>query len=386
MNVQEKIKQMETKRNHNHPLLEYRQWLTEAMPQHTRLQKIQIAGTNGKGSTARWLSDLLMANGWKVGMFTSPHLIEHTERIRVNRQPIPLEDWERIYDTYADFFEEMELTMFEMDCWMAIAYFLEQGVDIALMEVGLGGRLDATTALDYQCTLITNIGMDHMEVLGDSPEQIAFEKAGIFKPGVIALTTEKDPACQKVMELVAGYIQAPLGFVEMPTTEKDGVITFVWNDQTFTLTQPAYQMDNLALALECTQVLGIDIDGRTVQPVIDSFSVPGRFTVLRQQPLILVDGAHNPDGIRALVNSVPGFAGDVYFCAMKEKEVEEMLACLQPLHAKIHWVQMNNERACAPVGGLPVIAQEDLAETLKQSDRDSLVCGSIYLVGDLMAA
>lgn len=384
MNVQEKMKQIESKKNTNHNLLEYRGWLSEQLPGHISLQKIQVAGTNGKGSTAHWLSALLEDNGWNVGLFTSPHVQHHTERIQINRQPIPESDWERIYDQYASFFEEKELTMFEIDCWMALAWFLEQKVDIAIMEVGLGGRLDATTALDYVCTLITNIGMDHTEVLGDSLEQIAFEKASIFKPGVVALTTEKNPECQKVMELVAGYIQAPLGFVEMPSTENEEGLSFVWRDKTFYLHQPKYQLDNLALALECTQVLGIETDLNKIQPMIDSFAYTGRLSTLREKPLVMADGAHNVEGIRAMVDSLPDFKGQIYFSALREKDVPGMLEILKELNCPITWVSFDNERLYQEDLGLPSMELDTLITTLQQTEEDSLVCGSIYFIGDVI--
>ena len=173
MNVQDKINKMKNCRGKNHDLLEFRQWLTDAMPNHTALKKIQVAGTNGKGSTSIWLRDLLMKKGYRVGVFTSPHLIHHTERIRVNDACISLDDWERIYDQYEGLFSLHKMTMFEMDLWMSLAYFIEQKVDYCIIEAGMGGRLDATTALDYQACLITNVGLDHTEYLGNTFEQIA---------------------------------------------------------------------------------------------------------------------------------------------------------------------------------------------------------------------
>lgn len=143
--------------------MEFRSWLNEAMPEHKQLKKIQVGGTNGKGSTVAWMNQLLTKSGYKVGAFTSPHLVTHFERIRIGNTYISAADWQRIYDQYADFFEAKAFTMFEIDLWMAIAYFLEQKVDIALIEVGLGGRMDATTALDYQLLLITNVGLEHTE-------------------------------------------------------------------------------------------------------------------------------------------------------------------------------------------------------------------------------
>lgn len=385
MNVQDKIKKIENKKNQNHELVEYRKWLDTYLPMHRRMAKIQVGGTNGKGSTIAWMNQLLTANGYKVGVFTSPHLIHHTERICIGKEPISFEDWERIYDTYADLFEEKEFTMFEIDLWMAVAYFLEKNVDVALMEVGLGGRLDATTALDYNLTMITNVGMEHQDVLGDSIEQITYEKSGIFKPGVIALTTETKENSQRVMELVAGYIKAMLGFVEMPYERKDGRITFTWMDHTFTFKHPVYQLNNLALALEGLHQMGYALDAQCVQDVINAFEWNGRFTILRKEPLILVDGAHNEDGIRALVRSLQTFDGDIYFCVLKDKNAPAMLEMLESLHGKVTLVRMDSERLY-PYEKLHrgSITVTEMIDRLQQTENKTLICGSLYFVGETL--
>lgn len=385
MNIEEKIKKMESKRGKNHDLLEFRQWLTSAMPDHIQLPKVQIGGTNGKGSTVAWMNQLLTKSGYRVGVFTSPHLIDHRERIQIGEEKISAADWERIYDQYIDFFEEHDFTMFEMDLWMAVAYFLEQKVDIALMEVGMGGRLDATTALDYSLLLITNVGMDHCQYLGDSIEQIAFEKSGIFKPGVIALTTETKPNARKVMEQVAGYMKTMLGFVEMPYQEKEGKLTFEWQDHTYTMQPPKYQLYNLALALEGLHQLGYPLKPEDVQYVIDHFHWPGRFTVIRKDPLILIDGAHNADGIHALVKSIGSFQGHIYFSALQDKNIEAMLQDLKTLHCPITLVTMHNERAVIwQSDRYPIIDEKQLFVTLNKAKEDSLLCGSLYFIGDVL--
>lgn len=385
MSIEEKIKYIESKKGLNHELLDYRQWLTEAMPKHVHLPKIQVGGTNGKGSTVAWMNQLLTKSGYKVGVFTSPHLLNHRERICIGETMISETDWERIYDQYAPVFDEKEFTMFEIDLWMAMAYFLDRQVDIALIEVGLGGRLDATTALDYVLLLITNVGMDHRELLGDSIEQITFEKAGIFKPGVVALTTETKPDSQKVMEQVAAYIQTMLGFVEMPYKEEKGVITFQWMDHTYTMRPPKYQLSNLALALEGLHQLGYPLEKEDVQSVIDHFHWSGRFTIVRKEPLILVDGAHNTDGIHAFVESVGSFKGNIYFSALHDKDISDMLADLKTLDCPITLVRMKNDRAVSWDSAVyPIIDENELMNRLKATTEDSLLCGSLYFIGDLL--
>lgn len=385
MNLEEKIKYIETKKGINHDLMEFRSWLNEAMPEHKQLKKIQVGGTNGKGSTVAWMNQLLTKSGYKVGAFTSPHLVTHFERIRIGNTYISAADWQRIYDQYADFFEAKAFTMFEIDLWMAIAYFLEQKVDIALIEVGLGGRMDATTALDYQLLLITNVGLEHTEFLGDTIEQITFEKSGIFKPGVIALTTETKPNAQKVMEQVAGYMQTMLGFVSMPYKEVYGNIEFVWLDHTYTMHPPKYQLSNLALALEGLHQLGYSFEPELVQDVLDHFAWEGRFVCLRKEPLILLDGAHNLEGIQALAQSIPTWSGDIFFSVLKDKRAKEMLEVLSQYNCPIYLVHMDSSRAYdLDTLGYPVLSQAEMLERLKAKKQAALLCGSLYFVGDFL--
>lgn len=386
MNVQDKIKKMENKKGKNHDLVLFRKWLDEYLPEHKSLKKIQVAGTNGKGSTCKWLSMFLHSEGYKTGMFTSPHLISHTERIQIDSKDISLEDWERIYDTWDTFFEEKQLTMFEMDLWMALVYFIEQNVDVAIIEVGLGGRLDVTTSLDYMATLITNVGLDHQEFLGDTLEQIAYEKSGIFKPNAIALTTEKDPACQKVMELVADYLNVMLGFVSLSdiSKTKDGY-KIVYNGVDYFAKIPEYQIDNMILALETLFVLGYSISSKHIQEVLDNFNWLGRFSVLREDPYVLVDGAHNVPGIKALVNEIQSFDGTIYFSVLKEKDASDMIEELKKLTKDIVLVRFDTDRLY-PLEhlGLPIIEFDELETIIKNTKENILLCGSLYFVGDVL--
>lgn len=386
MQIQDKIKKMESVRGRNHDLVLFRQWLDEYLPEHKRLHKIQVAGTNGKGSTCKWLSMFLNNAGFTTGMFTSPHLMSHMERIQIDQKDIPHTEWERIYDTWSAFFEEKSMTMFEMDLWMALVYFIENRVNVAIIEVGMGGRLDATTALDYNATLITNIGLDHTEYLGDTKEQIAFEKSGIFKPSSIALTTEEDPACQKVMELVADYIDAMLGFVSLPGVQKvkEGY-RFEYNAHTYTVSLPRYQLDNMVLALETLYVLGYPIEHAHILKALNDFSWEGRFMLIKRDPMIIVDGAHNVLGIQALVSSLSGFKGQIYFSGLKEKDVKNMLVELEKLSCPITLVEFDCDRLY-DLSSLeyPVISLDQLETIIKTTQEDSLICGSLYFVGDVL--
>lgn len=388
MDYKATIQYIETKKGLNHDLNQYRQWLNEQLPDHTQLLKIQVGGTNGKGSTVAWMNQLLSYQGVKTGVFTSPHLVTHRERIRIGKTMISENDWMRIYQQYEAFFEKENLTMFEIDLWMAMAYFLEQKVDIALIEVGLGGRLDATTALDYNLVMITNVGLEHCAILGDTIEQISYEKAGIFKPGYVALTTETKPNAKKVMEQVAGYMGTLLGFVEIPFKEiDDHQVIFEWQDHTYVLHPPKYQIYNLSLALEGLNYLGYTLKPDYVQSVIDHFHWAGRFTIARKDPLIILDGAHNKEGIEALVASLGHFDGHIYFSVLKDKKAKEMLNVLETLHCPITLVSMDTARLYdLQTLNYPIINEKQLMVELQNTKDHTLVCGSLYFIGDFYKA
>ncbi|WP_300971492.1 Mur ligase family protein, partial [Faecalibaculum rodentium] len=185
MTLSEKIAALESRTGINRPVKQLRSLMQQYIPETLKIPAIQVAGTNGKGSTVTWMS--LLADRPVIGTFTSPHMFSHFERMTINNQPIPADQWEAIYDRWLPLFEEQDFTMFEADLWMAMVWFAEKDVDLMLMETGLGGERDATTALDYLATGITNIGRDHMQYLGSTLEEIAKAKAGIFKPGIPAL-------------------------------------------------------------------------------------------------------------------------------------------------------------------------------------------------------
>lgn len=374
MNVQDKITKMESVRGKNHPLDEFKSWLDTYLPEHKDMKKIQVGGTNGKGSTCQWMRLFLQKEGYTVGMFTSPHLICHTERIRVQGENISLEDWQRIYDQYESLFLEKKMTMFEMDLWMAIAYFLERKVDYALIEVGMGGRLDATTALDYEATLITNVGMDHTEYLGDTLEKIAKEKAGIFKKESLALTSEVD--CFDVLQQEA---------------KRKGVILrkAEYDISNFDFSNLAkYQKTNLELALTTLDALKL-LDTEGIQDVIASFAWDGRFMKVKENPDVIVDGAHNVPGIQALVQSAQGFQGHIYFSVLREKDAESMIEILKSLNCPITLVHFDSYRLydldeLEKHFGMKIIDFEQLMTILRAPCQNCLVCGSLYFVGDVL--
>ena len=384
MNVVEKIEKMESKRTKNKDLVTIRKLADEMMPDHVSLHKIQVGGTNGKGSTSKWLSLMLKEAGYKTGVFTSPHLVCHTERISVDGKDISLEDWERIYDRYEDLFEAEDFSMFMMDAWMAVAYFLEQKVDVAIMEIGMGGQMDATTAFDYDAEVITNIGLEHQQYLGNTIEEIAATKGFIFKSG-IGLTTETNPSALRIMKEIADHNHCPLTIVDAKAIYKDQRCYVEWNGILYPFDLPEYQVSNFYLALNTVHQLGIELTKTQIEKVIQSFEVKGRFTVLKEHPKIVIDGAHNIHGIRALVKSVKHWDGDIYFSVLEDKNATEMLEELEKLGAKIELVHFDSYRLY-PLEklGYPIIDMHTLEKRLQTTDRNTLLCGSLYFIGDVL--
>lgn len=386
MNLQEKISWMESKKSKNMDLESYREIIDRYLPYHKKLNKIQVAGTNGKGSTCRWMALMLEEMGYQVGVFTSPHLVVHNERIQINETMISDEDLERLIDQYQNVFIEHNMTMFEMDLFLAIAYFLEQRVDYAIIEVGLGGRLDATTALDYDATILTNVGLEHTEILGDTLEKIAQEKSGIFKSGVLAVCAEDKPVAQKVIEQNVRLKRVPFYYSYLPEYKKvkkkywidsmDGILVF---------DHPLYQMKNFILACDTLYHLGFRLRYNTLQNAIDHFNFPGRCMVLRKRPLLMVDGAHNLDGINALVSSLKIWKGDIYFSVLKEKDAEHMLKVLENLQGQIHLVNFSSDRLYPlETLGLKILSMEEFEKRLQTTHQRALVCGSLYFVGEVL--
>lgn len=358
MTLEEKIASLETRTGSNRPPREFRQLIQEYIPHTLKIPAIQVAGTNGKGSTVTWLS--LLADCPVIGVFTSPHMFSHFERIQINHQPIPAQDWERLYDTWLTLFEQHQFTMFEADLWMALIWFAENDADLLLMEVGLGGGRDATTALDYLATGITNIGRDHMQLLGDTLEDVARAKAGVFKRNVPAATCEENPAILQLLKEEARKAGTTL-VVSPPVELPDSF--------------PRYQESNLGLALALLNLA--QIRSLPIKQVEQSFFWPGRMQIISYSPLQVVDGAHNPEGIEALCQSMPP-VDRICFSVLADKQAPEMIRRLLETGKDLALVHFDSRRLAnletlSRQFHLPVITLEQaLSET-----GSVLYCGSL---------
>ncbi|MDW8308016.1 MAG: folylpolyglutamate synthase/dihydrofolate synthase family protein [Verrucomicrobiales bacterium] len=369
---------------------------------HERLRFIHVAGTNGKGSTCAMLESIYRAAGLRVGLYTSPHLVSFRERIQVNRQLIPEADVVRLVGAMqpwlATFPAEHQPTFFEVVTVMALRYFEEQRCDLVVWETGMGGRLDATNIVTPLASVITNIGFDHQQWLGNTLAQIAAEKAGIIKPGVPVLTATDAPEALEVIERTARERGAPLTVIGPETLLPPELASLQ-------LPLPgAHQRRNAALAIATVQALQeqIPVSREAVVRGLSTVQWPGRMqTVTRPGgQRVVLDAAHNPAGIEALAGALrtayPGARFALVLGILRDKDWRAMCERLAPLARRILTVPVGSERtadaaelaeACRHAApGVEVCCCASLDEALERvaEERLVVVTGSSYLVGEVL--
>lgn len=288
---------------------------------HHQFRSIHVGGTNGKGSTAHMLAAVYQSAGYRVGLYTSPHLKSFTERIRLNGQPIPEETVAAFVTDYQALIEMIEPSFFEVTVALAFDYFARQRVDLAIIEVGLGGRLDSTNIITPEASVITNIGYDHTDILGDTLPQIAAEKAGIIKAGIPVIISETQAETESFFRKTAAERNAPIFFADQILTVSDsgisaGVRQVSVADTSGLLTQlqldlpGRYQVRNLVGVLTTITVLqptwSVPVDAIRIGllAVTSLTGLKGRFQTLQLNPTVIADTAHNPPGIAALLETV----------------------------------------------------------------------------------
>ena len=261
-------------------------------PQNS-FKSIHVAGTNGKGSTSHMLASVLQEAGYKTGLYTSPHLKDFRERIKVNGELITEEAVTNFVKNHQSFFEKNQLSFFEMTVGLAFDYFRKEGVDIAIIEVGLGGRLDSTNVIQPEVSVITNIGLDHTKFLGNTLEEIAFEKAGILKPNTPVVIGETLPETKIVFQKTTKNNNCPITFVE------EEEITVYQIDLL-----GDYQIRNCKTAVKTLDILkekGWNISEKAIKKglsnIVSNTGLLGRWQVLQQQPKVICDTAHNREGL-----------------------------------------------------------------------------------------
>ena len=317
---------------------------------HHNFKSVHVAGTNGKGSTSHMLASVFQEAGYKTGLYTSPHLRDFRERIRINGEMIPEENVVQFIEQYKDKFESMELSFFEMTVGMAFDYFSKEKVDIAIVEVGMGGRLDSTNLITPELSIITNIDFDHMKYLGDTRAKIAYEKAGIIKPGIPVVIGETHPETQQVFIDKAKECNSPIYFAD-EVFECDKIHIQSQTEQQFDVWKGSelymealeiplmgnYQQKNLttvmcALDLLRTKFTLTDDDIRDgIGKVIRNTHLMGRWQILCKDPLIIADTGHNVAGITEVVLQLAEMQYDkLHFVLgmVNDKDIDSILQLL----------------------------------------------------------
>lgn len=359
-------------------------------------KSIHVAGTNGKGSTSHMLASVLQEAGYKVGLYTSPHLKDFRERIKVNGEMIGKRTVSTFVKKHRDFFETHQLSFFEMTVGMAFDYFRKEKIEIAVVEVGMGGRLDSTNILIPEVSVITNIGMDHTQFLGNTLSEIASEKAGIIKDGIPVVIGETQAETQVVFEKKAAQKKAPIIFADqlkLPQFASD--------------LKGSYQKMNRQTVLATLQVLqkmGWKISDRVIalglQKVIPNTGLQGRWQVLQQMPKVICDTAHNAEGLQWVMQQLKEEDFEnlhVVLGVVSDKDLSKVLP-LFPKKARYYFCEPNIIRALAAsklekealsfglTGKVYKSVQDAYQAALKHATKEDLVYvgGSTFVVAEVL--
>lgn len=383
-----------------------------------RFKTIHVAGTNGKGSVSHMLASIMQASGFKTGLYTSPHLKDFRERIRINGEMIPAKEVVQFTENIKPLIETLEPSFFEVTVAMAFDYFANEGVDVAIIETGLGGRLDSTNIIHPEISIITNIGMDHVQLLGNTLGLIAVEKAGIIKANVPAVIGQTHVETVEVFEKMARQLEAPIVFAD--AIWKTAVESITPGNISIELTgikdgskrkfnadlSGIYQADNIRTVITALDLLidnGWNINEDNIKTGIanakKNTGLHGRWETIQTNPLLILDVAHNTEGIKQLIQQLNATAFEKLFIILgmsKDKDVESVIAQL-PKQAMYGFTEANIPRALsaeelgkmATAAGLRGQSYPNvnmaIQQTLKTAGGNDLVlvCGSIFVVGEV---
>jgi dihydrofolate synthase / folylpolyglutamate synthase len=384
---------------------------------HQKIKTIHIAGTNGKGSVSHMLAAILQTAGYKTGLYTSPHLKDFRERIKIDGQMVSKQFVIDFTQHIQPHIAALEPSFFELTVAMAFDYFAKEQVDIAVIETGLGGRLDSTNIITPELSIITNIGWDHMNILGDTLQKIAIEKAGIIKPGIPVIVGEIQTETKEVFERIAKANHSSLYFAStcysiLQTGWKDNklhtAVSNRWHQQTNYQLELSgiYQTKNLITILQSLFVLqekGWDITDVHIQKGLANTKqltgLHGRWEIIHQQPMVVLDVAHNVSGMEQLLLQIahtPHKKLHLIVGMVKDKDVDKVLALL-PTTANYYFTQASIPRAMpamelkqkAAAYGLEGTHFESvnfcLFSAMQKADKEDIiiVCGSVFLVGEV---
>ncbi len=379
-----------------------------------KLKFVHVAGTNGKGTTCTYISSILREAGYKTGLYTSPYVVEFRERFIINGEMIPENELIEQIKITSEACERLttDITEFEFITALAFNWFYQSGCDIVVLEVGLGGRFDATNIIDCpECAVITSIALDHMQYLGDTIEKIAFEKAGIVKEkSDVVLYCDIDKGAEKVFDDVckernANLIKPDISSLEIKETSLFGTDYILDGEEYHIPFSGIHQVYNSVGALNAVKVLrkkGFDISDEQIKSGFGKASIAARMEVLSKDPVILVDGGHNGDCARALRKVLEGNLSDKKKCCiigmMADKDINSYLCEVIPLMDEVICVKPMNPRSMSADDLAK--ACENYCDTCMPMDNDSavetafkylsdnensalVVCGSFYMASEI---
>ncbi len=381
-----------------------------------KLKFVHVAGTNGKGSTCTMIAKMLEASGYKVGLFTSPFVVDFRERIQINSEMIPHQAFADIVEKIVPVIDELkkkniEPTEFEIITAAAFLYFIQENCDIVVLEVGLGGTLDSTNIIKKsEVSVITSISMDHTDILGDSILEIAAHKCGIFKEGghVVGypqpdFTVERFVK-EKAKEAGCNYTHSDLARIRLVREEFDGS-TIIYAGCTFKIPLSGkHQIYNFSTAISAINVLknnGWNVSAKNMIDGISALKIPARVEIISKDPLVIIDGGHNAEGVDALCYTLKKHYSDkkiiAVFGMMKDKNYKYCAEKLAPHCERIYTTTVSNPRSLTAKElaaelkkyGVKAKPVDDCAKAyekaLKKADKNTvvLVCGSLYLASDI---
>ncbi|WHX99496.1 folylpolyglutamate synthase/dihydrofolate synthase family protein [Neobacillus sp. DY30] len=404
------------------PGLARMEWMMEKLGSpELKMKTVHIGGTNGKGSTVTFLRSILEAAGYSVGTFTSPYIEQFNERISVNGKPISdkeILELTNVIVPLADELEETELggpTEFEVITAMSFYYFANiNQVDIVLYEVGLGGRFDSTNVIQPIASVITNIGLDHTNILGHTYEDIAFEKAGIIKEQIPIFTAVKNQNALKIIKEQAANKHAPIFILNQDFSitahrSRETGEMFTLSSANFVFEQleinmiGQHQTENAALSVMASQYINqheeFSISENAIKTGLKKAYWPGRFEILSKSPLVVVDGAHNDEGISALThelsNRYSNYNIHIIFAALKDKKLDKMISQLDQVADEITFVSFDFPRAAEAMDlfslsnskhkSISENWQAYLAKSIQNQEQDSvlIITGSLYFISEV---
>jgi dihydrofolate synthase/folylpolyglutamate synthase len=384
---------------------------------HTKYPIIHVAGTKGKGSVCALCTSALQAAGYKTGLYTSPHLLDYVERIQIKGEPISHEQLVELVEEIKPVVARIpKLTTFEITTAIAFVAFAKENVDAAVFEVGLGGRLYATNVITPKVSVITSLSYDHMAVLGDTLAKIAGEKAGIIKEGVPVVSSPQKEEALQVLERVATEKKSPFSLVgkdvkfERLTSSLDGQSLHITDDlrhSTLDVRLPLLglnQIENAATAYVALKTSGLEISDEAIKRGFAEVKWPARFQVVRREPPVVIDSAHNRDSAlhlrETLDENFPDRPVIMVFCALEDKDIPGMLEELKPRLERVVATRADHPRAPSAEWiaeqvrkvGIPVEAVTPVASALERAlelageQKLVLSTGSVAFAGEISAA